>query len=518
MPLSDGFRFARLVTVLFVGLFPCSAAVAQAQGNAEPRRFSRPVLIQFEGEIGPLKQQFLFRKLEVARKEQADLVIVEIDSPGGTVDASFAIAERLRDVDWAHTVAFIPHEAISGGAFVALGCTDIVMDGEAVMGDAGPIFREGGAIFFQHVPEKIRSYIERRVRDLAEAKGRPPALAEAMVDNKLKVFEVRNEEGEINFMSEAEIDDAKKGEPPVNWVVVKPVIETTDDDFLTVNGVRAVDLKLAQGIVADRDELKQHYNVSGDFKVLRWTAVDTTVMILNNPWITGLLFVIGLIALYVEFSAPGISIGGLIAALCFALFFWSRFLGGTAGWLEVILFLMGLIFLGVEIFVLPGFGISGLTGILLIIASLVMASQAFALPDTNLKLNVLLMNLFIVCGAMVAVIVLTIFLSSYFGTIPLVNRMALKPPAIDETTAAEVAGKGAVPTALGGTSAAVPMLPLQVGDIGVADSLLRPAGKAIFAEEPYDVVTEGTFIEKGSQVKIIKIRSNQVVVRAVEDA
>jgi len=82
--------------------------------------------------------------------------------------------------------------------------------------------------------------------------------------------------------------------------------------------------------------------------------VDAAVTILNLPLITGLLFVIGLVALYVEFSAPGIGMGGLIAGLCFAIFFWSRFLGGTAGWLEVILFLAGVAFLAVELFVLPG--------------------------------------------------------------------------------------------------------------------------------------------------------------------
>jgi membrane-bound serine protease (ClpP class) len=229
-----------------------------------------------------------------------------------------------------------------------------------------------------------------------------------------------------------------------------------------------------------------------------------------------LLFVVGLIALYVEFSAPGISIGGLIAGLCFALFFWSRFLGGTAGWLEVVLFVMGLLFLGVEIFVLPGFGIAGLTGALLLIASLVMASQTFALPDTDLQLGTFTMNLFVVAGAMAAVILASVFLSTYFGTIPLVNRLALRPPAVDETLAAEVSEKGVVPTALSAQVSAEGGPLLQVGDIGVADSPLRPAGKVIFGDEPYDVVTEGTFVEKGTHVKIIKLRANQILVREIE--
>jgi membrane-bound serine protease (ClpP class) len=493
-----------LVLVVLAGISTSRTTDAEEEG--QPRGYSNAVLIRLEGEIGPLTQQFIFRKLDAAQQRAADLVVIEIDSPGGTVDESFGIAERLRDIDWAHTVAYIPREALSGGSFVALGCNDIVMAREATVGDAGPIFLPEGTLFFQHVPEKVRSYLERRVRDLAEAKGRPPALAEAMVDNKLVVFRVQNEEGEIGFLSDAEITDAKAADPPVNWRKVKPVLETTDDDFLTLNGVRAVELTLAQGNAASREEIKSRYRVDGQLFVFQWTGIDTTVLILNNRWITGLLFVVGLIALYVEFSAPGVGLGGLVAGLCFSLFFWSRVLGGTAGWLEVTLFVMGLVFLGVEMFVLPGFGISGLTGLLLVIASLVMASQSFAVPDTDLRWNTFLANVLVVVGAMVAAIAVMVALSSYFGTIPILNRLALRPPTPAEPSMASPNG---------GTNTASD-LPLKVGDIGVAASLLRPAGIAFFAEEPYDVVTEGTFIEKGARVKIMKIQGNQVVVRQVD--
>jgi membrane-bound serine protease (ClpP class) len=369
--------------------------------------------------------------------------------------------------------------------------------------------------FFQYVPEKFTGPIRQKLRTLAVAKGRPPALAEAMMDKELVVHQVENDGGDVTFMSDKEIEDAAKSNPPVVWRKVKQVPES-GEEFLVVNGVRAVELTIAQDNANTRDELKQRLEIAGDLTVLEWTGVDTTVMILNNPLVTGLLFVIGLIALYAEFSAPGISVGGLIAGLCFALFFWSRFLGGTAGWLEVILFVMGIVFLCVELFVLPGFGISGLTGILLLIASLVMASQNFGMPNTGVRWDTFLTNLFVVTGAMATVLIVSIVLSSYFGTIPIVNQLALKPPAVDADVAAEVAGVAGVPTALKGESAAVPALPLQVGDEGITDSPLRPSGKVIFAEEPYDVVTEGTFIEKGTTVKIIKIRGMQVVVREVE--
>ena len=90
-------------------------------------------------------------------------------------------------------------------------------------------------------------------------------------------------------------------------------------------------------------------------RVYRHTTTDTIVYVLNNPFVTGLLVIIGLIALYIEFSAPGLGAGGLVAGLCAVLFFWSRFFSGTSGWLEVILFVAGLVFIAMEIFVIPGF-------------------------------------------------------------------------------------------------------------------------------------------------------------------
>ena len=108
---------------------------------------------------------------------------------------------------------------------------------------------------------------------------------------------------------------------------------------------------------------------------------------------------IGLVALYLELSAPGISVGGLIAGLCAVLFFWSRFLGGTSTWLEVLLFLAGTVFLVVEVFVIPGWGVSGLMGLVLILVSVVMASQEFVVPSTGRQWNQLVTTLLVILCA-----------------------------------------------------------------------------------------------------------------------
>ncbi len=508
--------FAVLAAVCLVHLLGFSASQAQNDLPAEqaaPRgKYNRGVLIHFEGTITPMRESFLNRKLDEAQGKGADLLIIEIDSPGGYLEESLNIAHRLRDLDWAHTVAFVPRQALSGAAIMALGCDEIVMHPQAVLGDAGPIFM-GEDFLFHHAPEKVRSHLAQEVRGLAEAKGRPPALAEAMVDMSLIVYRVRHKEsGEIRFMADHEIRDE---DTPDDWEKIAPVPESREDHFLEVSGTRAVEVQLANGNARDREELKSRYDVKGDLLILEPGGVDTAVYILNRPLVTGLLFVIGLVALYLELSAPGISIGGLIAGLCFALFFWSRFLGGTSGWLEVILFMAGVIFMAVELFVLPGFGVAGITGLLLMLAGVVLASQNFVIPSTERQLTTLGNTLLVIVASGVVFTAAAVALSRHLGSIPVLNSLVLAPPGAsgDDELEVDDEGKPRSPSA----ALYADRVRVHVGDWGTADSPLRPAGKARFGEEYVDVVTDGSFVDKGRQVRVIEISGNRVVVREVDD-
>ncbi|MCH5377865.1 MAG: peptidase, partial [Planctomycetes bacterium] len=265
----------------------CGGARAAEDAAAPPAdaRFQKGVVIRFEGMITPMLEQFLYRKLAVAEEVGADLVIVQIDSPGGLVDPSFNVAEKLRDVDWAHTVAYIPDEALSGAAVVALGCDEIYMQPDALMGDVGVIIM-GEDSMFRYAEEKIRTHIASQLRDLAEAKGRPPALAEAMVNMDLVVYQVTNRRtGRQTYMSQQEIDAA--GDPE-QWEKGKPVLESREKQFLEVNGRRAVELQLAQGTVHDLHELTRVLGLAGEPLVLKPGGIDAAVYILNLPFVTGL--------------------------------------------------------------------------------------------------------------------------------------------------------------------------------------------------------------------------------------
>ncbi len=471
--------------------------------------YSRAALIRFEGPIYPSSEQFLKRKLAVARKAGADLVVIEIDSPGGYLLPSQRISEALRDVKWARTVAFVPQEALSGGAIVALGCDEIIVAENGRLGDAGMIQFDDIQKAWRYAPEKVQSDFARWIRDMAVAKGRSPALAEAMTDKDLEVFRMRHREtDEVAFMSQEEIISAEDED---QWEKGKRVLETREGKFLEVNGPRAVELQLATATLETRSDLRKHFNLKSDFLVLRHTRVDTAVFILNLPLITGLLFVIGLVALYVEVSAPGISVGGLIAGLCFVLFFWSHFLGGTSGWLEVILFLAGVVFLLMEIFVIPGFGVSGVTGILLLLVSVVMASHDFSRWNTSADLPSLTVTLATVMSSGVVAMVLIAVVARYFHRMPVLNRLVLRPPVASDD--GEIDGES---QKVKGGDDVDGRFHVSVGDWGIADSPLRPAGKARFGNEFVDVVTDGTFVDNGQQVRVIDISGNRVMVRRVD--
>lgn len=461
----------------------------------------RAAIIRLEGMITPFTPSYLERKLETARSDGAGLVIIEIDSPGGELFSSMRIAQMLGDVDWAETVAYIPgagaHGALSGAAFAALGCDRIFMGGAAAIGDAG-VIQSDGENAFRYVPEKERTHVVRTIRDLAAAHGRPAALAEAMVEKDLDVFKVRNKRtGAETYMSEKELAAAEDGD---DWEKGKPVEESLGGNFLEVNGARAVELGLADGNAESREELCEQLGVAGQPRVLQWTAVDTVVLVLNWPVVTALLFIIGLVALYFEMSSPGLGMGILIAGLCFALFFWSRFLGGTADWLEIVLFLAGLGFLALELFVLPGFGIAGLSGMLLLGASLILASQDFVIPHTGQQMATLLTTLSVLTASMLIFFILATVMSRYFGSMPILNRLMLQPPVAHSE---EPEGKAADEPAL--------------GDLGVADSALRPAGRARFGHRMLDVMTDGEFIDRGRRVEIVRISGRRVFVAPAKE-
>ncbi|WP_245628031.1 NfeD family protein [Shouchella shacheensis] len=399
-------------------------------------------------------EAFLDRSFNEATEAGADRIVLEINTPGGAVDAAGNIARIINQSDVPVT-AFINTDAISAGAFIALNADEIVMAPNGQMGSAGVIDGAGNA-----ADEKAQSYWVSQMRTAAEENGpdggRDPDIAQAMADSTFPV------EG----LSEG-------------------------DQFLTLNASQALENGYAEEIVENRGGLLEYFQEEHDYTSV--TEVDTEVSIaehiarfVTNPIVIPILLSVGSLGLILELYSPGFGIPGIMGISALLLFFFGHMVAGFAGWESLILLVVGGILLGVEAFA-PGFGIFGILGAGLVVGGLLMASFSTTVM------------IFSVAIAVVVTIAAAVVLFVYFG-----DRGPWKKLVLNEEFSSE---KGYV------SSETKREL---VGKEGRALTKLRPAGTAIFGDERLDVVSEGGYIEQGSLLKIVYTSGSRVVVRALE--
>jgi membrane-bound serine protease (ClpP class) len=468
-------------------------------------RETKARLVKLEGPIDWQTEFRLTRQIDRAVEQGATILVIEIDSPGGMLGPSHNLSEKfisLSDKN-VRTIAYVPREAISGGGLIALGCDEIYLHPDAHIGDIGPIeMREGGQ--FQHAPEKVVSMLREIVRTLAEKKGRPPALLMSMCDLNLPVYRVTDREtGRVWYASQNEID-----QPDNQWIKGELVDGTQEGTFLTLDGKRASELMIAEPPVDSFDDFKLRVGIPLDDNVLamqvQWS--DTLISILNTRAAMFFLFLGGLACLYLELNLPS-GLFGVLSALCFTLFFWSRFLSGAAGWLEVMLFLVGIVCIVIEIFVLPGLGVVGISGAILIIVSMVMASQTYSGLDSGNAANVM-RTVGTLFGAGFSVIIFAVVMSHMLPKIPFFRSMILAPEGAEELHDPEA------PRLKPELHSPSPLAGL-VGEHGQAVTLLKPYGKAVLADQVMDVVSQGTMIDSGATVEVVEVSGNKIVVREV---
>lgn len=527
-------RLAFVLTLVFGAgcLTPCSVVAGgdnppveevadsdnRGGGETDPDRRDPPpanrtaVIIPLHEDINPISGELLKRKFAEAVESDVDVIILDIHSPGGLVYVTLELMDMILDAKDVETVAFIQKDAISGAALISLACDRIIMLPGARIGDAGEIVM-GADGAFRYTEAKSRSVLAQKVRDTAQATGRPLALAEKMTDKDMVVFRaVNKQDGSVRYISDKEWASMEDADA---WEKGKPVREASEEMFFTVNGARAVELGMAEQIIESEDQLGEALGVQTPIPVMHRTGMDTAIMILNSSFVTFLLIVIGLVALVIELGAPGMGLGGLTSISCFGLFFWSRFLGGTAGWLEVTLFVLGIVFIGLEVFVVPGFGVFGVSGIALMLGSLVMASRRFLVPGSSEEFASLGWDVFTVLGAFTAFMIAVLVLANYIGEIPGLSRLTLKPQLV--TAGGALTNDGAsIESTDANTAALVPgWQRVQLGDVGVASGALRPGGKMSIDDYSVDVVTEGDFVDSGESVTVIAKQGTKIVVRPV---
>lgn len=499
------------------------AAILQAaETSVIPVR--KAMWIKYDGTVTDLGEQFLLRHIVQARRSGFPTIILEIDSPGGELLAAERIADDLRDVQDMDVIAYVPRQALSAAALICLACDQIAMAPSARIGDAGPIFLDDH-FMFRHAPEKIRSDLVSRVRRLAEETGRPPALAEAMVDMNAVVYRYEHaQSGILRLATEQEI--ASDEEPQV-WQKTQMILESQAGRFLELTGSRAKELGLIELEVNNRSELLVARGIDDQNTItVEWTLRDATVAVLNHSVATVILLACGIAGLYVEVLSPGLGIGSILSITSFSLFFWSRMLGGTAEWLEIVLFVLGILLLAVEIFLLPGFGIWGLTGLACITGSLVLASQSFIVPENPAQWLTFGRSLLIVTGVLLGSALIGVMTFSHMQSIPWLQQLLLAPVTSDqrasnvsspsnESRDNELGGNELGGNKLRNNVGAHRAAP-QVGDIAITESALRPGGQIRFGSHVYDVYTSGEFVPRGARVIVEEI--NPLGLRVREDS
>lgn len=426
------------------------AAARPAAAGAQGLVYRIDVTGTVENGLAP----YVARSLADAASAGAAAAYLNIDTPGGRVDA----AERISDAVRAATIpvySFVNPRAFSAGALIAISADAVYMRPGAVLGAATPVDGQG-----TRASEKMVSAMRAEFRAVAEEQGLDPRVAEAMVDERVELPGVKRE-GEL----------------------------------LTLTTGEALKVGYAKAEVADEAALLEAVGLGGARVVQtepNWA--EQVVRFLTNPLVAPLLLSLGVLGLVFEVKTGAFGLGGILSIASLGLFFGSSFLLGLAGWEEVLLLGLGMIAIAVEVLVLPGFGVAGILGIVALAAAAVLAMMGSAptRADVLQALAVLSASLVITAAVVYA----------WLRHLPTSGRFS------------GLFLRGGMDRAEGYISAA-PREDL-VGRDGVALTDLRPAGTARIGEERVDVVTEGGYVSQGSIVRVIRSEGYRHVVTNVE--
>ncbi len=462
--------------------------------NSSPRG-EKIAIIPLSGMIDGGICNSLKRRVEIAKENGSNLIILEIDTFGGQLKPAFEISEYISNIKNTKTIAFIPTKAISAGSLIAISCNEIYMSHQAELGDCEPIVPSSDGSY-KTVGEKIQTVLRTKFRKFAEKNGYPVLLAEAMVTKEIEVYRVVTEEKPEGFyVSGRELKEMNEEEKK-KFKSRKLIIE--EGKLLTMHAKEAYEYQFAKEIVEDRNSLLKLLNledVTPDILETNWSEEMVRFLARIAPILLG----IGLAGLWMEFKSPGFGLPGIIGILCLATVFLSKHAVGLAETPEILIFFAGVVLLAVEILFIPGFGIAGIPGIILILTGAILSFQDFTIPRTPYDVDLFVNNIFAVMCSLIGSIIAIFMLFKFMPGMPLLNRLVL--------TSSETSQSGfVIPPQPAGKSS-------LIGSKGKALTVLHPTGKIEVNDNTLDVVTEGEYIEKDKIVEIIEISGNRIVVK-----
>ena len=438
---------------IFTGIIACLfSALALGQ-----EKLPQVLHLKVTSDIDPRSNRYVTLGLERAIEMNVDFVILELDTYGGALTDADEIRTKILNYE-RPIYAFINKDAASAGALISIACDSIYMTTGSSIGAATVVTGEGKA-----APDKYQSYMRSIMRSTAESKGRNPEIAEAMVDEEI--------------LLDSLIKDGK--------VVTFSVSEAIENGFCEAEVEGIEDIMLKSNIKTYDIEL---------FK-LNWS--ERIIALFLNPAVSGVLILLILGGLYFELQSPGFGFpiaASIIAAL---LYFTPYYLNGLAENWEIIFFFVGLLLISIEIFVIPGFGLPGILGLVFTIGSLVLVminndGLSFDLIEPSLINNAIITSLIGFLGALF----LMIFIGTRLTRTSFFNRFAL--------TAVQDTSRGYTSSFYNKS---------LIGATGIVESILRPSGRVKIDSEIYDAYTRGEYLDKGEKIEVISAEGTSLKVK-----
>ncbi len=500
------------------GWFP--ARVGTVARPVLPEALDNVVIIPIHGEIRYRSSSKVFaQQVARARASGAQMVILELDTPGGSTADMEGIANTIiNELGDIYTVAYVKPNAISAGAFVSVACDEIVMTDSGMIGDAMPIMVGSGGI--QEIPEnergKIESFLRGDIRRLATRNGYSVPLCEGMITLTHRIWLIRNDAtGElrlINADDEAHLLSDTPGEPlyidpeMADWVMLRIVDD--ERELVTLTAQEAYSLGLIDHTLNDYDELKGHYNIIAEPVRYELTTGELLAYFMSGTAVTSILTSLAILLVIIEVRTPGIGLPIIGALICFAILLGSHYMVGLAHVWELALILAGIGLIVLEIFVIPGFGLAGIMGLMLMLFGLMAilipnAPTELPIPITPGDWSSLVWGIFGGICSLVAAVIAILLLMPKLNKMPLFRQLALA--AVEPYNTASVTDHS-------------PIMDVQVGDVGVVEAMCRPVGKARFGESRLDVVAEGEYIDAGRSIRLVRMDGNRLIVEPEDQA
>jgi membrane-bound serine protease (ClpP class) len=418
------------------------------------------MVMKIRAEIDPRITRYVDLALAHAVLTNADIVVLELDTYGGTLTDAREITEKLlafKKPLW----VFINSDAASAGALISIACDSIYMTPGASIGAATVVDGSDG----QAAPDKYQSYMRSIMRSTAEVNRRDPRIAEGMVDERVV------------------IDSLKQAG--------KVITLTTDE---------AIALNYCEGKVNSIEDILERNKVNNpEVEEYTLSAVEKIIAFFLNPFLSGLLILIVIAGIYFEMQSPGIGFALLAAIVALVLYLVPYYLNGLAAYWEIIVLFVGIVLIFLEVFVIPGFGIAGIAGIVLTLGAmvLIMLNNDFFnfefIPFGDIMTAMLVMSIAIVGGMLLL----------FFGGETISNTAAFKRVALTETMDSS---RGYTVNA--GASR-------LTGKKGVAYTVLRPSGKIMIDDQVYDAFTRGEYIDRGETIEVMGTEGVTLKVRKV---